>query len=76
MSEKEARYTLEKHTILLNLVMNGATFDASEQQVLEVFEALKYFEPEYHWDRSCGACCTTMLKQANRYRLKFHKFDK
>ena len=81
MTEAEAKYILDKHTLLFNTwETNQSMPDRSHGAVQEIANAYKHFHPEFALDMACGSCAGNMLTEANRIRKelasKFYTFPK
>ena len=81
MTDHEAYHILNKHSQLFYIAEHNRQIpDRSENSMMEIFNALKHFQPGYHMDWSCGRCAFKMIEDADKirkdYNLKFMTFPK
>lgn len=73
MTDQEAKYILNKHTLLFNLAINNREVPNANGAINEIASVVKHYEPNRNIDMTCGSCLMRLIEDANAIRLSLNE---
>jgi hypothetical protein len=72
MTDKEAKYLLNKHTLYFNIVINNRENIRNPEALNDIEAVIKHYEPFYAFDWGCKDCVFKTIEKANQIRLSLN----
>lgn len=72
MTDHEAKYILNKHTLLFNMALKDECVPDAGGAIQEIAAVVWHYEAHRHIDFGCGSCVFKLLKDANQIRLSLN----